>query len=166
MLIYNRKGQLFLGERYGKAGHWQFPQGGVEARESLRTNVLRELKEEIGISRKQIGVVTKLKARHRYLWKKIPAYARGRWIGQAQTFWLVEFIGEDVDIDLEATDDREFQDWKWCSVTTVRKVAARERIAGYEQALKEFLEFRKKARAKRNALTPSRSARVASPRKR
>jgi putative (di)nucleoside polyphosphate hydrolase len=144
MLIYNRKGQLFLGERYGKPGHWQFPQGGVERGDSLKESVLRELKEEIGVSKKALGSITRLRARHSYLWRKIPDYARGIWVGQAQTFWLVEFTGDDSDIDLDASTDPEFSSWRWCAVTTVKRIAARERIAGYTKALREFADFKKR----------------------
>lgn len=143
MLIYNSRGQLLLGERYGMKGHWQFPQGGVEPGQSRRATVFRELREELGIQRKHLGAIAKLKATHSYLWKKIPGYARGKWVGQTQTFWLVEFIGRDRDIDLAASRPQEFQDWRWCGVSTVRKIAARKRIAGYGDALAEFLKLRR-----------------------
>jgi putative (di)nucleoside polyphosphate hydrolase len=138
ILLYNAKGQLFMGERLGKRQHWQFPQGGVEVGQTLRATALRELQEEIGVSRRCVGAIQRLKARHWYLWKSPPAYARGKWVGQAQTFWLLEFIGTDADIDLHSTDDPEFKRWRWCSIREVRKIAARERVAGYEQALREF----------------------------
>jgi putative (di)nucleoside polyphosphate hydrolase len=141
MLVYNSKGQLFMGERLGKPEHWQFPQGGVEPGQSLKKNVLRELQEEIGITDKHIGSIVKLRARHRYLWSRIPSYAKGRWAGQRQTFWLVEFIGRDSDIDLASSDEPEFSRWRWCGVRTVRKLAAPVRLAGYEQALAEFSDF-------------------------
>lgn len=143
MLVCNTRGQLLLGERIDEAGHWQFPQGGVERGASLRENVYRELREELGIKRKHIRKLTKLKARNSYLWSAIPAYARGKWVGQSQTFWIVDFIGEDSDIDLESSEEQEFQDWRWCSVATVRRIAARRRVAGYEAALREFVELRK-----------------------
>ena len=141
MLVYNSKGQLFLGERLGKPGHWQFPQGGVEPKDSLKANVLRELNEEIGITKKHIGSLRKLRARHSYLWKKVPAYAKGTWLGQRQTFWLVEFIGKNSDIKLDAGEEPEFSQWRWCSARTVRRLAASERLEGYEKAISEFLEF-------------------------
>jgi putative (di)nucleoside polyphosphate hydrolase len=138
MLVYNRKGQLFLGERLGKPGHWQFPQGGVEPGETLKANVLRELREEIGITEEHIGAITKLRARHSYLWSRVPAYAKGRWAGQQQTFWLVEFIGRNRDINLASAEEPEFSRWRWCAVRTVRRLAAPERLPGYEKALGEF----------------------------
>ena len=148
MLVYNQKRQLFMGERHGKPNHWQFPQGGVEQGASLRQTVVRELKEELGIPRRAIGVITRLQATHEYIWKKVPAYAKGKWDGQSQTFWLVEFIGGDDDICLDASDDPEFDSWQWCSVATVRRIAARERRAGYEGALQEFVALRSELRAR------------------
>jgi putative (di)nucleoside polyphosphate hydrolase len=146
MLVYNNKGRLFLGERYGEPGHWQFPQGGAEARFTPRQNVLRELKEELGLHKKHIGKVTQLKSRHEYEWRKPPAYALNRWRGQRQTFWLVEFLGDDSDINLESHNEQEFRAWRWCSVAEVKRTAAPYRLGGYQGALREFLAF-KRARA-------------------
>lgn len=140
MLVCNHKKQLLMGERHGKPGHWQFPQGGVEEGASSRQTVFRELREELGIPRRALGRIHQLQATHQYLWKNIPAYARGKWVGQAQTFWLVEFVGDDSDIRLDTTDEPEFDAWRWCSIATVRRIAAKERRAGYEAALKEFRE--------------------------
>lgn len=144
MLVYNRRGELFLGERLNKKGHWQFPQGGAERRYTLRENVVRELKEELGLPRRALGSIKKLKATHEYDWKKIPDYAKGRWRGQAQTFWAVEFTGRDTDIQLDAFEEPEFKQWRWASVAKVRKLADRRRMKGYEAALHEFLEIRPK----------------------
>jgi len=146
VLVYNAKGQLFLGERLGQRGHWQFPQGGVEAGETLKENVIRELREEIGVRKRALGSIKKLRARHRYRWSKVPEFARGKWVGQAQTFWIVEFVGKDSDIDLAASREPEFQSWRWCSVTTVRRLAAKERRKGYRAALEEFLALKKDGR--------------------
>ncbi len=143
MLVYNSRGQLWIGERFDKKGHWQFPQGGVERGASLKENVVRELREELGLRRTTLGKIKKLNSRHSYLWKSIPDYARGRWWGQSQTFWLVEFCGDDADIDLSADSDQEFRRGRWASVTDIRKLAAKERRKGYEAPLKEFLELKR-----------------------
>lgn len=143
MLVYNERGQLWIGERFDKRGHWQFPQGGVEKGASIRENVLRELREELGLSRRVLGKIRKLKSKHSYLWKNVPDYARGKWVGQSQTFWLVEFIGKDSHFNVTADKTPEFRRWKWASVTTIRKLAAKERRKGYEGPLREFLALRK-----------------------
>ncbi len=155
MLVFNKKGQLLLGERYGDKGHWQFPQGGAEPRFTPRQNVRRELREELGIKPKHIASLTRLKATHEYDWKSPPKYADGRWRGQKQSFWLVEFLGLDEDIDLTTHTEPEFRSWKWCSVSEVRRRAAPHRLAGYQKPLREFLEF-KKLRAAKKSKTPAR----------
>lgn len=138
MLVHNSKGRFFLGERAGKEkGRWQFPQGGVEPSLTLRQNVFKELHEELGLTKEMIGRVRKLKARHSYDWDKVPAYARGKWRGQSQTFWLVEFIGKDKDINLECDEEQELQSWKWCSAKQVLKLAEPKRVPGYVQPLEE-----------------------------
>ena len=104
---------------------------------------MRELKEELGLKKGHIGKVTKLTSRHEYEWRKPPAYALHKWRGQRQTFWLVEFVGDDRDIDLESYKEPEFRSWRWCSVAEVKRRAARHRLAGYRGALKEFLEFKR-----------------------
>jgi len=146
MLVYNQKGLLFLGERYDKRGHWQFPQGGVETGRSRRDTVIRELREEIGAPRRVLSSIIKLKATHSYLWNKVPDYARGKWVGQKQTFWLVKFMGADSDINLETSNDQEFRSWRWCSVATVRRIAAKKRLPGYQAALEEFVDLKRRGR--------------------
>jgi len=156
MLVYNDQGKLFLGERCGEKGHWQFPQGGAEPKYTPRENVLRELKEELGLRKRHVGSLKKLKSTHQYEWRTPPAYAIGRWRGQRQTFWLVEFIGDDGDIDLTSFKEPEFRSWKWCSVAEVRRRAARHRLKGYEKPLREFLEFKKLKAEKQKRATKSR----------
>lgn len=158
MLVFNKKGQLLLGERCGQRGHWQFPQGGAEPRFTPRQNVLRELREELGIKQQHVASLRKLKATHAYDWKSPPKYAHGKWRGQKQTFWLVEFIGLDDDIDLTTHSEPEFRSWRWCSVSDVRKRAAPHRLAGYREPLREFLEF-KKVRAAKSSKKPTPSGR-------
>jgi len=145
LLVFNKAGKLLLAERAGKGGRWQFPQGGAEPGLTLEENVVKEVGEELGIKPKQIGRIIKLKCTHEYDWDKPPAYARNIWRGQSQTFWLVEFKGQDSDIDLasciEDGDEQELMSWRWCSTDEVRELAEPKRIDGYLKALAEFDEF-------------------------
>ncbi len=145
ILVFNTKLKLFLGERAGEKGVWQFPQGGVEEGLSTRENVYKELEEELGADRGRFKIIKKLKARHSYEFRRVPPYARGKWRGQRQSFWLVEFIGSDTDIDL-ARYEPEFSNWRWCTVKQVRRVAEPIRLPGYEPALKEFEKFARNKR--------------------
>ena len=137
MLVFNQNKDLFLGERLGEPGHWQFPQGGVEEEYSLEENVIRELKEELGIKRRQIGKVIKLETTHEYEWENAPKHAYGQWRGQSQTFWAAEFIGVDSDIKIDG-DSAEFMNWRWCKLKDVLNLAEARRRDGYALALAEF----------------------------
>ena len=145
MLIFNGAGKLFLGERAGTGGRWQFPQGGAEPELTLEENVRKELLEEVGLKSQHIGRIIKLNCTHDYDWDKPPKYARGTWRGQSQTFWLVEFVGKDSEIDLAAGiehgESQELMDWRWCTVAEVLELAEAKRIDGYRAALAEFEEF-------------------------
>jgi len=142
MLVFNRDKKLFLGERFNNPGVWQFPQGGVEQDLSIEKNVLREVNEELGIKINLLKIISKLSATHKYIFEKAPDYAKDVWQGQDQTFWLVEFLGRDSEINLNSgAHAQEFQNWKWCTVSEVRKFAEKKRLHGYEPALKEFEAF-------------------------
>src|SRR4051794_29365539 len=95
MLVHNAGGRLFLGQRKADPSVWQFPQGGVEPGCTLEENVLRELEEELGAPQKLFIIRRKLNATNTYDFAKTPRYAQGKWRGQAQTFWIVEFKGTD-----------------------------------------------------------------------
>lgn len=142
MLVFNSELRLFLAERHGHPGVWQFPQGGVERKYSLEENVLRELHEELGAERDLFRIERRCEASHQYDFRNPPEYAIGKWRGQDQSFWLVEFSGNDSDIQLDRFE-QELMDWKWCTTDEVRQLAEPRRVKGYAKALVEFEVFRK-----------------------
>src|SRR5262245_38788123 len=93
MLLLNKDNLIFLGERHGNPGVWQFPQGGVEEGLSLEENVIKELHEEVGADKELFKIIKKLNAKHEYDFRTVPEYAKGVWRGQSQTFWAVRFEG-------------------------------------------------------------------------
>ena len=140
MLLHNDAGKLFLGERLGQPGIWQFPQGGVEPGTTPEESVIRELEEECGIQPALIRVELKLATTNTYDFSTPPAYAVGRWRGQTQTFWVVRFLGHDQEIKLDFHKP-EFSNWMWCTPEQVRQRAETKRMVGYEPALKEFENY-------------------------
>lgn len=140
LLIMNNEQKLFLGERAGFPGVWQFPQGGVSEHGTEAEAVLEEAVEELGANREFFTIIKKLKASHRYDFREIPAYAVGKWRGQEQSFWLLAFHGTDENIDL-GKYQREFSTYCWCSVPQVRIRAEALRLPGYLAPLLEFEEY-------------------------
>lgn len=137
MLVFNREHKLFLGERFGEPGVWQFPQGGVDTKVSLEENVYRELWEELGLDRDKLQIVKRCQATHSYEFQDPPGYARGKWRGQTQTFWIVSFLGQESDICL-TKHEQEFMAWRWCTAGEIRALAEKKRLPGYENPLREF----------------------------
>jgi len=140
MLIVNSSDLLFLGERAGSPNVWQFPQGGVEEDCSLEETVLRELHEELGADQRYFKIIKKLRSEHSYEWQTPPAYAKDRFRGQIQSFWLVRFTGSDDQIDLNRYDP-EFMKFKWCNSKQILELAEPIRLTGYMQPLREYEDY-------------------------
>lgn len=89
-LMVRPQGQLLICERTTVPGAWQFPQGGVDAGESLEEALYREVREEVGLLPKHYEIVD-IRDGYRYLY---PEEVRGKKIrkhgfhGQAQTYYL------------------------------------------------------------------------------
>ena len=115
VMLLNADGLVWVGRRIDNTDEaWQMPQGGLDTGEKPWAGALRELEEETGIGPQLVEQVAAHPQRLRYdlppelagrLWK-------GKWIGQDQDWFLARFTGSDADIDI-ATDDPEFNDWKW-----------------------------------------------------
>ena len=141
LIILNRHRRIFLGERLNNPGEWQLPQGGIDAGSTPSESALREASEELGAPEHLFTIVRQLKATHQYDFPEpVPPYARGVWRGQRQTFWLLNFAGEEGDIDL-AAHEAEFRAYQWCSLEQIPLIAAPHRLGGYQGALTEVREF-------------------------
>ncbi|WP_386781127.1 NUDIX domain-containing protein [Luteolibacter ambystomatis] len=107
-------GQLLICERSTLPGAWQFPQGGVDAGESLEDALFREVREEIGLLPRHYEVVRMLDG-YRYLY---PAEARGKKLkkhgfhGQAQTYFLCHVRPEAPEVNVDQRP-REFSSYRW-----------------------------------------------------
>jgi len=136
MLVRNSAGQLFLGERLGEAGVWQFPQGGIDEGLTAEASVLKELHEELGIPAHLLRIERQLAATHSYEFAAPRDYSGRIFRGQAQSFWLVEFLGADTDIRLDLHEP-EFMNWRWCTPAEVAVLADPQRLPGYRAPLAE-----------------------------
>jgi putative (di)nucleoside polyphosphate hydrolase len=65
---------------------------------------------------------------------------KGKWRGQRQTWFLMRFLGEDEDVDLE-TDEPEFRAWKWADPADLPTMIVPFKKALYEAALEAFAEW-------------------------
>ncbi len=91
-LIVNTAGNLLICERWNVPGAWQFPQGGVDAGESLEEALYREVREEVGLSKDHYEIKD-CRDGYRYLYpeevrlKKLRKHGNH---GQEQSYFLCE----------------------------------------------------------------------------
>ena len=77
---------------------WKFPQGGVHGGETKKEALVRELKEELGSDK--FKIIKQFNLKHQYDWdKESVKLTKFRWRGQKQTFFLVEFLGDEIKIN-------------------------------------------------------------------
>jgi putative (di)nucleoside polyphosphate hydrolase len=115
VMLLNREGKVFVAQRLDSTLEaWQMPQGGLDEGEEPEDGALRELEEETGIPRDKVEILARAPEELTY---DLPADLvgkmwKGKWRGQRQTWFLMRFLGEDGDVNLE-TADPEFRTWKW-----------------------------------------------------
>lgn len=114
IMLTNGRGQLFWGRRVGQNA-WQFPQGGIKARETPEQALYRELEEEVGLRPRDVRIVGYTQGWLRY---RLPPYLvrqhkRPVCIGQKQVWFLLRMLADDDAVCLDACDQPEFDYWRW-----------------------------------------------------
>lgn len=140
IVICNSDGQLMWAKRIGQNA-WQFPQGGINAEESIEAALYRELDEEVGLGE---GDVRILHETSDWLYYDLPEnYIRHHkdpiCIGQKQKWFLLSLECDESRVELEKSDTPEFDDWRWVSYWyPVNQVIEFKRDV-YRRALKELV---------------------------
>lgn len=141
IVVINPSKKIFVGKRIdNNSDAWQMPQGGIDSGEDEDKAMLRELQEETGI--KDIKVLSKTSD---YLYYNLPyklqrRFWGGKFLGQRQRWYLVEFTGDDKSINV-ATETPEFSEWKWLSREEVINSIVSFKRDLYCQVLNEFKDF-------------------------
>lgn len=139
--LFNQAGLVFVGERIDTPGAWQMPQGGIDADETPEQAAFRELSEEIGCNKAEILKIAD-QALHYDLPKELAQRLwGGRFIGQAQTWIAMRFIGQDEEINLNAFSAPEFSAWQWVSPHQTLDLIVPFKRDIYTQVLNMFSEY-------------------------
>ena len=139
MMIINHQKKIFVGQRFDKdKSAWQMPQGGIDKGESEEVALKRELEEETGIS-KDFNIIKISEKKYTYdlpasLQKKL---WKGKYKGQEQSWFLLRFIGEDKEIDIQ-TQKPEFKKWKWIQQEDLIDIIIPFKRKLYKNILEEF----------------------------
>lgn len=139
IILCNPLGELFWARRIGQQA-WQFPQGGIRRHESPEQALYRELGEEIGLGREDVELlgVTRQWLRYRLPRELVRTHRQPVCIGQKQRWFLLRLLASDSKVSLDASENPEFDCWRWVSpVAPVREVVPFKRQV-YRQALDEL----------------------------
>ena len=140
-IVLNKKNQVFVGKRKDNpVDKWQMPQGGVNEGEDFTSAMKRELNEETGIQ--NIKILNEIDGWFEY---ELPNYLlgkiwRGKFRGQKQKWFIVKFLGNDEEINLEI-DKPEFIEWQWLDIENLPNVIVDFKKKVYEQLLPKIRNF-------------------------
>ena len=114
VVLMNREGLVFAGQRLDTPGAWQMPKGGIDEGEEPLEAALRELGEETGVAP---GSVEFLALTPEWLTYDLPPHLLGKvwggkYRGQRQLWALFRFHGADREIRLDLPPP-EFSAWAW-----------------------------------------------------
>ncbi|GEA12467.1 RNA pyrophosphohydrolase [Alteromonas sp. KUL49] len=139
IVICNKMGQVFWARRYGQHS-WQFPQGGIDEGESAEQAMYRELHEEVGLTQKDVSIlsVTRNWLRYKLPKRLIRQGSNPVCIGQKQKWFLLQLECDEREVDVLKTGHPEFDDWRWVSYWyPIRNVVSFKRDV-YRRVMKEF----------------------------
>ena len=110
-IVFKKNKFLLVQKNNWPENFWKFPQGGMEEGETYKQTAKRELTEELGTDKFRIIALSKYD--NRFDWDDEAVRLAGyRWRGQIQKFFLIKFIGDNSDIDL---DKDELRQYEWVS---------------------------------------------------
>jgi len=139
IILTNRHGQLLWARRI-RQDAWQFPQGGIRAKETPEQAMYRELEEEIGLESSHVEMLGSTSGwlRYRLPERFIRRHQRPVCVGQKQVWFMLRLVGEERFVRLDLSDKPEFDNWRWVDYwQPLREVVAFKRTV-YKKALNEL----------------------------
>jgi len=139
IILMDEASQVLIAGRSGRSG-WQFPQGGVQRRESAEQAMYRELREEVGLDPDDVRIagVTREWIRYRLPKKYQRREVEPLCVGQKQRWFLLSLVSGHDRLRFDATDQPEFDRCRWVDWwTPVEEVIYFKRQV-YIQALSEL----------------------------
>ena len=137
IVLLNNKNKVFVAKRIDNPKNfWQMPQGGVDGGENYYEAALRELKEETNVA--SVELIQEIDKKLTYILPDhlIGIIWRGRFKGQTQKWFVMRFIGNESEININ-TKNPEFLDWKWIDLEDLTKIAVNFKLDVYKNLKQE-----------------------------
>jgi putative (di)nucleoside polyphosphate hydrolase len=139
IILVNDRNEVFWGKRI-REHSWQFPQGGINRGETPEQAMYRELHEEVGLRPEHVRILGRTRDWLRYdvpqNW--VRREWRGHYRGQKQIWYLLRMTGRDSDVNLRATEQPEFDAWRWHDYWIPLESVISFKRGVYQQALTEL----------------------------
>lgn len=143
--IFNDKGQIWLGKRFGEEGPyaWQCAQGGIDEGEDFYQAALRELWEETGVREHNLTLLGQIDDWLYYDFTEGARLNRRKreHKGQRQKWFAFRYHGDESDIDLCTHEEQEFSEWKWADLSTIHESVIPFKREVYERLIAEFAPY-------------------------
>ena len=141
IIVANNQGQVLWARRLGQDA-WQFPQGGINASESVEEALYRELQEEIGLMPDHVEIIGCTRGWLRYkLPQRLLRQNNTSFIGQKQKWYLLKMLADDDAISFDCSGTPEFDRCNWVSYWyPLGQVVAFKKDV-YRRAMKELAPY-------------------------
>jgi putative (di)nucleoside polyphosphate hydrolase len=122
-MLLNKQRHVWIGRRFEKQNDdgvgkwWQMPQGGIDEGEDAGLAAMRELQEETAVT--SVRIIAEAPGWFTY---DLPAHLigkswKGKYRGQKQKWFALEFLGQDSEINLTPPGHKqEFDEWRWAKM--------------------------------------------------
>ena len=143
LMVINAHKKILTGQRIGYSSiAWQMPQGGLENGENTLAAAYRELQEETSIQKHdtRLLAVSKKWLNYDLPAELVPKLWNGSYRGQKQKWFLMQFVGDDNDINLQ-TEMPEFSQWRWSSKQQLINSIVPFKKKIYKNIIEEFDQF-------------------------
>ena len=139
IMLANARGEVLWARRVGQDA-WQFPQGGIQEGESPQQALFRELKEEVGLTEKDVEIVASTRGwlRYRLPQRLLRHDSKPLCIGQKQKWYLLRMLADDQAISFDNDEKPEFDGWRWVSYWYPLGQVISFKREVYRRALKEL----------------------------
>ncbi|MFA6409008.1 MAG: RNA pyrophosphohydrolase [Gammaproteobacteria bacterium] len=143
MVLVNAENKVFWGKRARHKSAWQFPQGGIQAYETLEEAMYRELDEEVGLASSDVEV---LKVTKKWVYYSVPQYVRrskedpqnAKYQGQKQRWFLLRLLSDPKKINFHSTSSPEFSEFVWVDYWYPMHHVVHFKQSVYYKVLREF----------------------------
>ena len=143
IMLVNTENKVFVGQRLDRfTKAWQMPQGGIDEGEDPDDAVFRELVEETGVTQAlvRIEAMTKEWIYYDFPEDLIDKLWSGKYKGQRQRYYLMRFLGQDSQINIDAKEP-EFSAWKWVDIDDLLDNIVTFKQDVYRKVIAEFREY-------------------------